>query len=289
MDLSFSTLSECLEAVCAVHNRSFNNKIIEIYFFRLGDLEDSAVMEAFSTVLDERNFPTPARIRELVTGIVPDADWHEIMSVVNGSKKSATISGISAEALITATTSAGINSHAVTNAQPSGQLPCKYTAALRKIAFCDDPFTLRSIRKDWTELTAVPPTGKVLLPARVEISLESAADKADIEYPKDLDYKFQAAAMIRCIKDKGSVGAMWVPIIERFPAARKAEVMEFIKANGFITPALEATPLYRKYLSIGEAMREINEAEINEVVGFDRQASASNGSLKSIQQILEHH
>ena len=40
-----------------------------------------------------------------------------------------------------------------------------------------------------------------------------------------IDFSIRTASMIRCIRDKGSVSPAWMPIIERFPAAKKREVI----------------------------------------------------------------
>jgi hypothetical protein len=276
--LSLDVMAECLELLCNQHGKKQTEIMNKAYHKGLKDLDEATVVDTMTTLLDDRYFPTPARIRELVTGVVVGADWHTIVAVASGAKKSAIISGISAMALVTATTTSGLGTESPSNANPS-EKPSKVASALRKIAFCDDPFTLRAIRKDWIELVAVPPIGNALPPADVEITLTPKEAKIDHEYPADLDYKFQTAAMLRCIKEKGSVSAAWMPIIDRYPAARKAEVLEFIEASGFKTPALEASPLYRKYLSVGEAMREINESEINGIINSDRQdkAVSTNG------------
>jgi hypothetical protein len=275
-NLPLSVLADCLEAACVVHNRKMNDKVTDLYFLALGDLDKELVTSAFATTLDDRYFPTPARIRELVTGVTSGADWHTIVAVASGAKKAATISGISAMALVTATTTSGLGTESPANASQS-EAPSQIDAALRRIAFCDDPFTLRAIRKDWDALVAVPPVGNALPPADVEISLTSKAAKVDMEYPADLDYEFQTASMIRCIQDKKAISPAWVPIINRFPAARKAEVMEFAKANGFVTPEIEASSMYKKHLSIGRAMLELNESEINGIINSERKTAKANG------------
>jgi hypothetical protein len=275
--LGLEAMTEYLELFCSVHNKKQTDIMSRAYHQALGDLPESAVVDTAQTLLDDRYFPTPARIRELTTGVTVGADWHTIVAVASGSKTSATISGVSAAALITATTTSGTAAHSATNSSMS-EAPDPVAAALRKIAFCDDPFALRAIRKDWVELVSVPPVGTALPPADVVITLTPKAAQIDREYPADLDYKFQTAAMIRCIKEKGSVSAAWMPIIDRYPAARKAEVMEFIESNGFKTPALEASSLYKKYLSVGEAMRELNETEINGIINSERKDKAANSN-----------
>jgi hypothetical protein len=276
IELSFDALTNCLEASCAVHNRKMNDALTKMFFIKIQDLDEGLVTNAFATTLDDRYFPTPARIRELVTGVTSGADWHTIVAVASGAKKTATISGISAMALVTATTTSGLGTESPANVSQS-EAPSQIDAALRKIAFCDDPFTLRAIRKDWDALVAVPPVGNALPPADVEISLTPKAAKVDMEYPADLDYKFQTASMIRCIQDKKAISPAWAPIINRFPAARKAEAMEFAKANGYVTPEIEASSLYKKHLSIGQAMLELNESEINAIINSERKTAKADG------------
>ncbi len=240
------------------------------YFEALADLDDALVTKAFKVTIDERFFPTPARIRELVTGVTADADWLTIMAVANGSKKSATISGISAIALTTATATGSI------------------LAALKKISFWDDPYALRELRKDWSKLVSIPRLETALAPADVQITLVVKVAPGSFEHPTDDDFSVRTASMLRCIRDKGCVAPAWIAIVDKFPAARKREILDGVAAKGWTTPALTQSSLYRKHQSTAEAMREIDEAEINAAIEIERKAvmAADFGSTEP-QQTLE--
>jgi hypothetical protein len=254
-NLNLTILTDCLDVVCAIHGKQQTEMMTEFYHQALEDLDDQIVTSAFKKVLDEKYFPTPARIRELATGITADADWHTIMAVASGTAKSATISGISAIALTTATATSSI------------------LAALKKISFCDDPYTLREIRKDWTKLASIPKLESALPPADVEITLAVKTNSNDFEHPTDDNFSIRTASMIRCIKEKGSIAPAWMPIIDKFPAAKKREILDLVAANNWITPALQESKLYRKYQTTAEAMREIDEAAINETIKSVRDLS----------------
>jgi hypothetical protein len=270
LKLQHPTLVDCLDALCSVTGKRQTEMMTEMYFEALSDLDNDLVTKAFGLTLDDRNFPGPARIRELVVGVTADADWLTIMAVANGSKKSATISGISAIALTTATATGSI------------------LAALKKISFCDDPYTLRELRKDWTKLVSIPRLDTALPPADVQITLVVKTDPCSFEHPTDDDFSVRTASMLRCIKEKGCVSPAWMPIIDKFPAAKKREIMDKVEENGWITPALTQSSLYRKHQSTAEAMREIDEAEINGIINAERKvAMAADFGSTEPQQILE--
>jgi len=256
-NLELSTLIDCLDVVCLIHNKERSEIMTEIYFESLGDLDDDLITKAFRSVLDERYFPTPARIRELATGIVADADWHTIMAVASGTTKSATISGISAIALTTATATSSI------------------LAALKKVSFCDDPYRLREIRQDWSKLASISRLDSTLPPTDVEITLTVKTATNNFEHPADDDFTFRTASMIRCIRDKGSISPAWLPIIDQFPATKKREVLDAIEANNWHTPELKESKLYRRYQTTAEAMREISETEINQAILSSRQTAVA--------------
>jgi len=211
-NLELSTLTDCLEVCCSIHSKQQTEMMNNFYFQALGDLDDGLVTVAFGVVIDERYFPTPARIRELVTGITPNTDWQTIMAVASGSQKSGTISGISAIALTTATATNSI------------------IAALRKISFCDDHYNLREIRTDWEKLASTPRLGTALPPADVTITLVTQTADNNFEYPTDDDYSVRTASMIRCIREKGYMSPAWLPIIDKFPVAKKREILNLISS-----------------------------------------------------------
>lgn len=269
--LELSTLIDCLDVLCTIHSKQCTETMTTFYFKALADLDDALVTDAFRLTLDDRNFPGPARIRELVMGVTADADWLTIMAVANGSKKSATISGISAIALTTATATSSILS------------------ALKKISFCDDPYTLRELRRDWAKLVSIPKLDTALPPADVEITLVVKTEAGNFEYPADDDFSVRTASMLRCIRDKGSVAPAWIAIIDKFPAARKREILDKVAEKGWITPALTQSSLYRKHQSTAEAMREIDEAEINAAIDAERKVvMAADFDNTEPQQILEN-
>lgn len=270
-NIQLAQLTECLEGAGAYHGKKLTDNLIGMYFTKVQDLDAESVVEAFATTLDDRYFPTPARIRELVTGIVAGADWHTIIAVASGAQKSATISGVSAAAIVTAVTTANVGIKEPSNVTPQEAGGDPTVAAVRKIAFCDDPFVMNQIRKDWFDLVAVPPLATGLPPADVEITLTPKRTiSVDIDYPSDDDYRYQTAAMIRVILEKKAVSPAWTSIIDRFPTARKAEVLAVVEANGWVTPVLTSSTLYKRYQSVGEAMREINELAINDLIHADR-------------------
>jgi hypothetical protein len=272
-ELTTETLAECLELICSIHQKECSALMLNLYHDRLSDLDDSAVSTAFGQLLDDRYFPTPARIREVVTGVLCGADWFTIVAVANGSKRTATIAGISAVALIQAVAGAGVNQSGTNSSEEAA--PSSVCTALRKLAFCDDPFALGRIRKDWDRLVSVPVSHNTLAPADVEISLTPKQAIVNREYPVDYDYRHRTASLIRCIKDKGSVSVAWMPFIESLPANKKLEVMTAIKEMGFVTPAVESSSAYKKYLSVGEAMRAIDESEIGDIIASARTVRAS--------------
>lgn len=249
------TLQDTLNLIATVCLKKIEvtDLMLEWYEDGLKDIPVDIFNQAAKYFYNLKQFPTVKDFQEF--GITPDADWHTIMAVASGTTKSATISGISAIALTTATATSSI------------------LAALKKISFCDDPFQLREIRKDWNKLTSIPRIESALPPADVEITLVVKTASNDFEYPADDDFSIRTASMIRCIRDKGSVSPAWMPIIERFPAAKKREVLDAVEANNWVTPALKESKLYRKYQSTAEAMREIDEAAINETIASVRNLS----------------
>lgn len=249
-------LQDCLLAIGSISHTEITEVISEVYYENLKDLPSDRVEAAFKLIIVEGKFPKIIQIRELATGIFADRDWHTIVSVASGTTKSATISGISAIALTTAT---------ATNST---------LAALKKISFCDDPYTLREIRKDWTKLVSIPQLGTALPPADVEITLTVKTSSENFDYPTDDDFSTRAASMLRCIREKGSISPAWLPIIDKFPAARKADILAVVEENGWLTAEIKDSKVYRKYQSTAIAMREINEAEIDRAIADSRHAIA---------------
>lgn len=269
--LDRNILQDCLLAIGAISHTEITEVISEIYYENLKDLPSDRIERAFKAIIIDGKFPKIGQIRELATGITADRDWHTIVAVASGTLKTATISGISAIALVTAVTSAGLLDRSQ-NYSPT-EVVDKTTIALKKIQFCDNPITLREVRKDWTRLVSVPQLASALAPAAVEITLATKHVVPDFNYPIDDDFSHRAAAMIRCIRDKGSVSIAWLPIIAEYPAAQKREVMEAIEQNNWITPAFQESKLYRKYQSTAEAMREIDEVGINQTIDSVRNLS----------------
>lgn len=228
--------------------------MIEWYKDGLEDISIDIFNQAAKYFYNLKQFPTVKDFQEF--GTTADADWHTIIAVASGSQKSATISGISAIALTTATATSSI------------------LAALKKISFCDDPYTLREIRKDWTKLASIPRLESALPPVDVEITLTIKTASNDFEYPTDDDFSIRTASMICCIRDKGSVSPAWMPIIDKFPAAKKREVLDAVENNDWVTPGLKDSKLYCKYQSTAEAMRSINESQINDLIADARTAVA---------------
>ena len=136
-NLKKSTLIECLEVVCTIHGKSQTEVMNHFYHEALQDLEEDLVLQAFGAIVDDRYFPRPARIRELATGIVHDADWIEILYVASGQKESATISGIS-------------------------DLALKTIGGLRKIATTDEDKT-HYLKAEWLKLVSIPADPNSLL------------------------------------------------------------------------------------------------------------------------------
>lgn len=219
--LDRDVLQDCLLVIGVISHTEITEAISEIYYENLKDLPSDRIEIAFKSIVIDGKFPKIGQIRELATGIVADADWHTIMAVASGTTKSATISGISAIALTTAT---------ATNST---------LAALKKISFCEDPYTLREIRKDWTRLASMPRIETALPPADATITLVAQTSDRNFEHPADDDFSVRTAAMIGCIREKGAVATAWLPIIDKFPTARKREIMAEVEANNWLTPALK--------------------------------------------------
>lgn len=207
-NLELPTLIDCLDVVCAIHAKERTEMMTDFYFEALSDLEDRSVTKAFKTIVDDRYFPRPARIRELATGIVHDADWIEILYVASGQKELATISGIS-------------------------DLALKTIGGLRKIAATDEDKT-HYLRAEWLKLVSIPSDPNSLPPATANIRLEPVKNPRpnDTEYVDD-DFSIRAASMMRVIKEKGAVSAAWVSIINSFPDGKRREVYHFAESNGY--------------------------------------------------------
>lgn len=249
-------LEDCLAVIGVISHTEITEMIAEIYYENLKDLPSDRIEAAFKSIVIDGKFPKIGQIRELATGIVADADWHTIMAVASGTTKSATISGISAIALTTATATTGT------------------LVALKKISFCEDPYALREIRKDWTKLAAMPRLETGLPPADVEITLSPKTTNTNFEYPTDDNYSVRTASMIRCIREKGSISLAWMAIIDRFPAAAKREIYDLAKANKWVTPQIKNTKEWRRYETIAAAMREIDESAINDIIQESRKTCA---------------
>lgn len=208
-NLELSTLIDCLDVVCAIHAKERTEMMTDFYFEALSDLDDHLITKAFKTIVDDRFFPRPARIRELATGIVHDADWVEILYVASGQKESATISGISDQAL-------------------------KTIGGLRKIATTDEDKT-HYLKAEWLKLVSIPADPNSLPPATVIIRLEPVKNPRpnDTEYVDD-DFSIRAASMMRVIKEKGAVSAAWISIINSSPDDKRREVYHFAESNGYL-------------------------------------------------------
>ena len=265
-------LEDCLAVIGVISHTEITEMISEIYYENLKDLPSDRIEAAFKSIVIDGKFPKIGQIRELATGITADADWHTIMAVASGTIKSATISGISAAALLKAVTNAGLPDR-YENYSPQNVVD-KVTIALKKISFCDDPYTLREIRKDWAKLVSVPHLDNALPPADVEITLVDRELPINLEHPVDVGFVHRTASMLRCIAAKGYCSPAWIEDIDKFPAARKREIMEAIEINNWTTPALKETKLYRKYQSTAKAMRQIDEAAINEAIADSRKTCA---------------
>lgn len=242
--LDRDVLQDCLLAIGAISRTEITEMISEIYYENLKDLPSIRVEAAFKLIVVDGHFPKIGQIRELATGVAEGGDWHIIMAVANGTAKSGTISGISAASLMTATATNSV------------------LAALKKISFLDDAYSLREIRKDWTKLAAVPRLETALPPAAVTLTLRADPIATDFHYPSDDDFTARTAAMIRVIREKGSVATAWLAIIDEYPTAKKREVLDAIAANNWSTPALKKSSFYEKYRLTFESSSPLSERVI---------------------------
>jgi hypothetical protein len=255
-NLELPTLIDCLDVVCAIHAKERTEMMTDFYFEALSDLEDRSVTKAFKTIVDDRYFPRPARIRELATGIVHDADWIEILYVASGQKESATISGISDLALKTI---GGLRKIATTDEDKTHYLKAQW---LKLVSIPADPNSLLGYGSrmgnpsdptpllgygsrmgnpsDPTPLLGYgsrmgnPSDPTPLPPATAIIRLEPVKNPRpnDTEYVDD-DFSIRTASMMRVIKEKGAISAAWVSIINSFPDAKRREVYQFAEQNGY--------------------------------------------------------
>lgn len=246
-------LKDLLELMGDITHVKVSEPMIFAYLGALESITDEQFAQAAKMIFEDGKFPSVTRIKELAIGGSITADWHKIMSVVNGNQKSAVISGISDRALAIVTS---------TNSS---------LGAMRWLIDASE-FQISQTRKDWEKLISIPPDPKSLPPAQVTITFEVPPIKIDGE-DRDTSYVHRTAATIQCIKDKGAISAAWIPIIDSYPAEKRREIYEYAAANNFASLGNNKSIFYNRSISTAKAMLEIDEQEISRQISLDRAAA----------------
>jgi hypothetical protein len=242
-------LKNCLELLSSVSYKkpSVTEFMIDFYYDSIERMDSNFFDEAIKYFYEEEKFPT---VQDILQFSPEKAnlinDWFLIMSVVNGTQKSAVISGISASCLATVTS---------TNSS---------LGAMRWLIDASE-FQISQTRKDWERLTSIPPNPKSLPPAEVTITFEAPAIKVNGE-DRDSNFIHRTAAMIRCIKDKGAISAAWVPIIDNYPAEKRKKIYDFAVANNFTVLGETKSLFHKRSISTAQAMLSIDEQHINQQI-----------------------
>lgn len=227
--IDYKNLRECLELLSSVSRNKppVTDFMVDFYYESTQGMEDSLFNSAIKHFYEGEKFPTVGDI----ANFNPEqknilADWFLIMSVVNGSQKSAVISGISATCLATVTS---------TNSS---------LGAMRWLIDASE-FQISQTRKDWEKIIKISLDPKALPPAQVTITFEVPTIKVNGE-DRDSNYTHRTAAMIRCIKQKGAISAAWIPHIDSYPAEKRREIYDFIITNNFPTLGDSKSKLYQR-------------------------------------------
>jgi hypothetical protein len=252
--LDSEVLKDCLLAMGAIAHIEITELIEEAYYGNLKDLDNKSINKAFSEIISIGKWASVERVRELATGISKNDDWFALMSCVNDSTKTTTISGISEQALIKATAA-------------------RSTIGALRFLVDADSFQISQVRKDWERLVSIAPDPNALPPASVEVSLtlkESPKNKPSNwrEDPDYLDESFseRAAAMMRQIKIKGAISQAWESIIDGFPAEKRREVYSWAAANNFALLGKPKSKFYQRAIGTAKEVKSIDEIAINSAI-----------------------
>ncbi len=221
--INLEALNDCLQLVGAIHHIKITPQLVETYQQALEDIDEKQLAQAFRVLIDEAKFPTPARIKELAGVHSTSDDWYQIMSVIQESIKSATISGISAAALIKITSSNGIRS------------------ALLKIGQTEDSYQLNRYRSDWLKEVNKPNPSNTIAPASVAITLEVPRYQQDVNYPTDDDYSVRTASLIKLLRSGEIKPSTVVNCSTRFPVKRIEEIAAAMQEMGFDLESIATT------------------------------------------------
>jgi hypothetical protein len=125
---------------------------------------------------------------------------------VQRSIPSATISGISAAALIKVTSCNGIRS------------------ALLKLGQIEDNYQFNRYRSDWLTEINKPTGNRRIAPAPVFVTLEIPRAEQDIEYPTDDDFSIRTASLIGLLRSGELKPSTVVTLSANFPVVRIEQI-----------------------------------------------------------------
>jgi hypothetical protein len=255
---------ELLSSNCNLFNKPpVNNVTIGWYWDDLEGTDATMFSDMAKTFYEQKKFPTVSDFLEFGKPNIND-DWFLIMSAVNDSTVTVTISGISEQALIK-----------ITSTQSS-------IGALRFLVDADKIRIARA-RKDWEEAIVIPVDPNILPPASVGISLTAKENpkakilnwRDDPDYP-DSNFTERAAAMMRCIADKKAISLAWVSAIDSFPAEKRREVYDFAAAHEYPVMGATKSRFYQRSISTAKAMESVDEIAINSLIEADRELAGVN-------------
>ncbi len=250
---------ELLSSNCNLFSKPpVNNVTISWYWDDLEGMDATVFSDMAKTFYEQKKFPTVSDFLEFGKLSIND-DWFLIMSAVQDSTVTVTISGMSEQALIK-----------VTSTRSSlGALRCLVDA---------DSYQINQVRKDWEKAIAIPADSNMLPPAPAEISLTIKQNpkskilnwRDDPDYP-DSNFSERAAAMMRCITDKKAISLAWISAIDSFPPEKRREIYDFAAAHNYPVMGVTKSRFYHRSISTAKAMEGIDEIAINSLIKSERE------------------
>jgi hypothetical protein len=219
--LDIDSMRDCLDVCGAIYHVEITERLVDLYWQTLIDLDSQAVTTSVAKLIEAPKFPTPAKIRETVTGEAIEDDWLKIMGVVQETIKSAQISAISADALMQATSTTGFRS------------------ALIAIGRADDSYKISQYRTTWIDLVRRrQPRPNDLCNPPVTITLDIPTSQQDIDYPCDPTCKVQTDSLIKLVRQwyqnpsEGIKPSTAIGCSAKFPSQRKQELAVLFEELG---------------------------------------------------------
>jgi hypothetical protein len=268
------TIEDLRDTLELLSGNSFNKPTVtdlmmNWYWDDLEGMESLVFEQVAKNFYEQKKFPTVLDFLELGKQSKTD-DWFLIMSAVNDSTVTVTISGVSEQALIK-----------VTSARSS-------IGALRFLVDADK-FQISQVRKDWEKRISMPADPNILPPASVEVSLTTKKNpkskmlnwRDNPDYP-DNNFTERAAAMISCITDKKAISLAWISTIDSFPAEKRREVYNFAAAHEYPVMGVTKSKFYQRSISTAKAMENVDEAAINKLIDSELTAKQATKELTQI-------